>query len=95
MNYVFEIIDKTGRKIRLTQERWSHITQEHPEVVSLEEVKDTLTSPLKIKSSKYSPEDVNYYYRFDKDKKKYLMVAVKYLNGDGFVITVYYLRNLK
>jgi len=92
---IFEIADKTGRKIRLTQERWSHITQEHPEVVSLEEVKDTLTSPLKIKSSKYSPEDVNYYYRFDKDKKKYLMVAVKYLNGDGFVITVYYLRNLK
>ncbi len=92
---IFEITDKTGRKIRLTQERWNHITREHPEMVSLEEVRNTLISPLKIKSSKYSPEDVNYYYRFDKERKKYLMTAVKYLNGDGFVITVYYLRNLK
>ncbi len=45
---IFEITDKTGRKIRLTQERWSHITREHPEIVNLEEVKDTLISPFTI-----------------------------------------------
>lgn len=27
---VFEVIDKTRRMIRLTKERWSHITTKHP-----------------------------------------------------------------
>ena len=32
MNHVFEIIDKSGRKIRLTDKQWSHIRQDHPEI---------------------------------------------------------------
>ena len=27
---LFEIIDKSGRKIYVTNERWSHIASEHP-----------------------------------------------------------------
>ena len=29
---IFEVIEKTGRKIRLTNEQWSHIRKKHPEV---------------------------------------------------------------
>ena len=29
---IFEILDKTGRKNRLTKEQWSHIRKTHPEV---------------------------------------------------------------
>jgi len=29
---IFEVKDKTKRKIYLTKERWSHITVEHPEI---------------------------------------------------------------
>ena len=29
---IFEIIDKTGRKIKLTKEQWKHIKREHPEI---------------------------------------------------------------
>lgn len=92
---VFEIVDKTGRRIRLTGERWSHIQEEHPRVSNIEEIRDTLANPLKVTSSKYSPDSVCYYYRFNKDLKRYLMVAVKYLNGEGFVVTAYYSRNIQ
>ncbi len=52
MSWVFEIKDKSGRKIHLSKERWTHINQEHPEVSNyLEEIKETIQSPLKMTSS--------------------------------------------
>ncbi len=95
MVHTFEVEDKTGRRIRLTKERWKHITQEHPNIQNFEELKETLINPLKIMPSTYDPENVQYYYKFNKKKKRYLMVAVKYLNGEGFIITTYYMRNIK
>ncbi len=91
---IFEIKDKTKRTIRLTLERWKHIQQEHPEINNIELLKETLSKPLIIKPSKYDPDHVCYYYSYDKQQKRYLMIAVKYLNGDGFIITTYYLRKL-
>ena len=32
MNYIFEVIDKTGRKIRLTKKIWSKIRKKHYEI---------------------------------------------------------------
>ncbi len=47
MTWLFEIEDKSGRKIHLTKERWSHINQEHPEIADyLEEIKETLKNPI-------------------------------------------------
>lgn len=94
MGNIFEIEDKSGRKIRLTEERWNHITKEHPNVVDVEEIKKALLNPTKTKHSKYDP-NVVWHYRFVKGKKRYLFAAVKYLNGDGFVITSYYMRAIK
>jgi len=97
MNPFFEVIDKTKRRIYLTRERLSHIL-EHKEIANyIEEIKDTLINPLKIYSYSYD-KTVAYYYKYLKNKKsdaKYLLVAVKYLNGNGFVITSYFIRNIK
>ena len=97
MDNVFEIIDKTKRKIYLTHERLSHIL-EHKEMTNyIEEIKETLINPLKIFSYNYD-KTIAYYYNYLKNKKsdaKYLLVAVKYLNGNGFVITSYFVKNIK
>lgn len=84
-----------SRKIRLTKERWRHITREHPEVTDIEELKAAVQKPLTVTPSVYDPENVAWHYRYNKEKKRYLMVAVKYLNGDGFIITCHYTRKIK
>ena len=98
MTYIFQTTEKSGRKIHLSKERWTHINQEHPEVSNyLEEINETLKSPTKIKTYEYD-EAVRYYYRYYKSIKspaKYLLVIVKYLNGEGFIITAYLVRGIK
>ncbi len=94
MTIVFEVIDKTRRNIRLTEERWKHILQEHPTIQNFEEIKNVLINPIKITLSANDRDSVRYYGQFVKDKKQYLLVAVKYLNGQGFVITAYRVKKI-
>jgi len=90
---IFEITDKTGRKIRLTKERLSHIRRDHPNVQE-HEIETVLLNPIKIiqkSTNKY------FYYSYFKNKNssaKYLRVIVKYLNGSGFIITSYFVTHL-
>jgi hypothetical protein len=95
---VFEVTDKTGRKILLTKKQWDHITTTHAEMSNyLDEIKITLENPLKIIEHSIK-EDLRFYYRYQKHRKhpeKYLKIIVKYLNGDGFVITAQFVRNIK
>ncbi len=95
---VLEIEDKTGRKICLPKERWTHIMAEHPELSNkLENIKETIRSPLSIKQSKHD-DSVKYFYKYYKNRNsvgKYLLVAVKYLNGKGFIITSFYTKDLR
>jgi len=58
----------------------------------LEEIKETLTKPDKIISSISDENKVNY-YRYYKKEKKFIKVIVKYLNGDGFIVSSYFTRN--
>lgn len=93
-----EIINISGRKIRLTRERWKHITQEHPEVASyINCFTDVLSFPTKIITYEYD-DTVRYYYKYFKERSvpsKYLLVIVKYLNGEGFIITAYFVKNVR
>lgn len=98
MDFVFEVIDKTERKIHLSKKQWSHILRKHPQVANYqEEIMSTLKHPLKI--TDYSlDEDVGYYYKYLKDMnifKKYLVIVVKYLNGTGFVISAFFEKHIK
>jgi hypothetical protein len=93
MDIIFEIIDKNGKKIRLTKTQWSHIKTRHHSVDE-SEIQETLKNPQKI------IEEDNYviiFYRYYKERKepeKYLKLMVKYLNGEGYVITSYFVRNM-
>ena len=41
MNLIFEVVDKRGKKVRLTKEQWSKIRKKHPEVENEELLKET------------------------------------------------------
>ena len=89
MEIIFEIIDRNKKKVHLSKERYKHILK-HPNMHSqLENIKTALQNPTAIR---YNEEDesVAYFYKEFKDSdvsEKYLLVSVKYLNGEGFVIT--------
>lgn len=61
----------------------------------IEKIKDTLISPLRtvphVVGELY---DYYHYYKDRKKKAKFLQVVVKYLNGEGFVITAYFVRRI-
>lgn len=96
MSNIFEITDKTGRKIRLTKKQWKHI-QKHPHMhESLERMKDTIVNPTTIRYDEFN-EKVNYFYKEYKEmepREKHLFISVKYLNGDGFIITSFYTNKI-
>ncbi len=94
MRWVFAIIDKSGRKIHLSSQRWAHI-HKHPEMMNqLEQMKDALVHPDKIIEFDVDPA-VRFYYRYDKTRQAFLLVSVKYLNGEGFVITSFYTDKIR
>ncbi len=89
---IFKTIDKTGRIIYLTKDRWSHIIKEHPEVNNyIIYFAEILKQPTKITSLDCNNQ-IKYYYKYFKDKKskpRHLLIIVKYLNGKGFILYNY------
>ncbi len=96
MENIFEIIDKNGKKIRLTNKQWKHIQKHFKMFESLERIKETIKFPLTIRYDEFD-EKVIYFYREYKEmgpSEKYLFISVKYLNGDGFIITSFYTNKI-
>ncbi len=89
--------DKTGRKIRLTKKQHSHICKKHPAISNyFEELKETLIKPDKIIESD-DDKNVRFYYKFYKKLKppyQNILAIVKYLNGEGFIISTYFIKNI-
>ncbi|HLD04698.1 MAG TPA: hypothetical protein VJG90_03175 [Candidatus Nanoarchaeia archaeon] len=94
MSILLEIIDRKGKRIRLTEKQWAHITLEHPDVSNVDEIRNVIEKPTAVKQSHIDPENAQWFFRYDKQKRKYLFVSVKYLNGDGFIITAHYRRTI-
>ncbi len=94
MDDIFEITDKTKRRIKLTQKGWKHIRDEHPEIIDYEELIKVITKPDKILSSDRD-DSVAWYFLYNKQRKEYMKVSVKYLNGEGFVITAHHTSKLQ
>ncbi len=97
MNYILEIVDSSGRKIHLSKKQWAHIRKKHPEIEDLEMLKEGIEKPDKVTNYNYDPS-VHYYYKFYKHikfSKRFLCIAVKYLNGEGYIITAYFDRRIK
>jgi len=84
--------DFEGRTIRLTDERLAHIL-EHPEMHAQEDrIAETLSSPDAIILSHHDPSVHLYHKLFSQTPvtRKYLVVVVKYLERDAFVITAFF-----
>ena len=87
MTKIFEVKAKDGRLVRLTEKQWLHINFRHPEMQSLvAEIEKALIDPTAI--TQLSAE-IAKFYKFIKDENKYIVVVVRVLNGDGFVVTSY------
>ena len=63
----------------------------------IENIKETITNPQTIIDYELETE-IRYYYRFYKHVKseaKFLRVVVKYLNGEGYIVTAYFVERIK
>jgi len=97
MPRVLEVADKTGRTVFLTEERYKHI-KKHPEMQNtISIIEETIKNPQKIVSLSFD-NSIHYFYSHHKNRKskaKYLRVVVKYTNGEGFIITAYFVEEMR
>ena len=91
------IIDYADRMVRLTDERLGHI-REHPEMIGQERrIREVLQEPDVVFTS-HKDSSVHVYYRHYARApvgSKHLMVAVKILEEDAFVITAFFTDEVK
>lgn len=92
---LFEVTDVLGRKIRTTKTYWKKIKEiKHKELHhGISQIKKTLKLPDEIRKS-VTDETILLY---SKEIKEYdiLIVAVKVLNGEGFLVTAYQTDNYR
>ena len=82
---------KSGVPIRLTDERWTHITEEHGELAGLRlEVLEAITDPARILEAQ---EGALLAVR-EIEPGRCLVVVYRELGHDGFVITAFATRKL-
>jgi hypothetical protein len=86
-----EVISKHGCCIRLTAERWMHITEEHCELAGMrEEVLETISDPMKIVAGNQGEliaiRGIG--------EGKFLVVPYREREGDGFIITAFLTRRV-
>jgi hypothetical protein len=85
---------KNGVPIRLTQERWLHITTGHPEVADFyHEILETVEIPEVIYEGNQNAQIA--VKPLERMEAKYLAVTYKEENDDGFIITAYITSKLK
>ena len=91
---LFEVVSKLKRRIRINNSYWDYIVKvKHPSMRGLDEfVKLSLTEPVEVRRSK---RDYSVHLHYGKFEAKLLVcTVVKFLNGDGFVITAYLTRRM-
>ena len=86
------ILSQNKIPIRLTDERWAHITEEHCELAGMRlEVLEAIENPSRILAG--GEEELLAIQEIEKDK--FLVVVYRELNNDGFIITAFLTRRIK
>lgn len=86
------IVSKGGIAIRLTDERWAHIAEEHCELAGLRsEVVDTVAHPERILLG----SDGELIAVRQLEQGKYLAVVYREYAADGFIITAFFTRRVR
>ena len=84
---LFTILTPLGFTVRTTQPYWALIQRKHPEVTDKEaEVQNCLRQPELVRRSK---QDQAVYLFYASQFPYYLVVVVKRLNDEGFIVTSY------
>jgi|SRR3972149_3599910 len=87
-------IDHESRNIRLSEERWKHINERHPETKGEEKfIEETISMPDFIQEgNKGEFLAIKKYRKTPITDNKYFVVVYKLLDKDGFLITAYFTR---
>lgn len=86
------IVSKSGVPIRLTDERWAHITEEHCELAGLRAaVAETVSHPERIVLG----GDGERLAIREWEAGKHLVVAYREHADDGFIITAFLTRRIR
>lgn len=96
METIFEVTDKTGKKIYLSNNQYKHLLK-HPFMHNpIENIKDTLKNPTTIRYYEEDKKKISFYKEFknNKETERFLLVLVKYLNGKGFIITSFFTNKI-
>ena len=85
------VVSKNGIPIRLTDERWVHISEEHNELAGMRlEVLETIVQPVKIlvggAGEVLALREI--------EPGKYLVVVYRESSVDGFIITAFLTRRV-
>ena len=82
---------KNNIPVRLTDERWAHITEEHGEMAGMrEEVLKTVADPMRI----YAGTAGELVAAREVELGKWLIVVYRELEKNGFVITAFLIRRV-
>lgn len=86
------VTSKNGVTIRLTDERWTHIAEEHCELAGLRpEMLETVFRPDRILAG----GDGELLALREVEQGKFLVVVYRELMGDGFIITAFLTRRVR
>ena len=86
-----DVTSKNGLPIRLTDERWTHITEEHAELAGMRlEVLEAISQPERVLAG---GEGELLAVR-ELEVGKFLVVVYRELDADGFIITAFITRRV-
>ena len=86
------VLSQNKIPVRLTDERWVHITEEHCELAGMRlDVLETIKNPSRILAG--GEEELLGIQEIEKGK--FLVVVYRELNNDGFIITAFLTRRIK
>ncbi len=85
--------DLNGRTVELTEERWSHIVERHPEIQTLDKVMlQAVQAPDQHMLGRLANEE--WYYVETDTPSNWLKVVVAYAEGRGHIVTAYARRSM-
>ena len=85
---VLEVRSKLGKVIRLDENKWKHVLEHQEMENQLFRVEETLVDPDEVRESAHVSSVWLFYKLYSKTpvSKKYLLVAAKVFDGEGFIV---------
>jgi len=84
---LFTILTPLGFTVRTNRGYWQKIVSKHPDIEDrIDKIKNTLRDPIEVRESSRD-EDILLFY--GAKEKYWIVVVVRRLNGEGFIITAY------